>query len=318
MKDLNQTIRQFSEKIGNTPLEGFKLDNGRTLFAKLEWCNPYGSVKDRVALAMLKDLYVKSPGVFSSGHHEIIEYSGGNLGVALAYMCFELGIKLNLVLLDSVNQAMLELLSKLDVKLHLVDKNEGFFGVMQCAKKLARKNPYLIFLYQHKNSASRNIHYEVTGVEITKQINEVSNDKEFGFVANIGTGSTLIGNYLSLKESYAIKLYATSPAEMPYGTYLKPYAIKKFAGSGGLGYGLKQYFVSGYDDKIVKHYHISLDQCYKAIKVFEKKYGIIIGTSSAANYLAAIDISNKTNLNVISIFSDTLSNDEKLHLNNSK
>ncbi|RTL13149.1 MAG: pyridoxal-phosphate dependent enzyme [Neisseriaceae bacterium] len=318
MKDVGQILENFSKSIGNTNMQVFKLDNGKNLFAKLEWENLYGSVKDRAAIAMLRNVHELNSSAISSGKYEILEYSGGNLGLSLAYMCFELGIKLNLVLLDTINQDILDLLEKLNVRVHLVDKNEGFLGVILRAKKLSRANPLFIFLYQHKNTSNIDVHYRFTGQEIVKQINKLSESTHFAFVANIGTGSTLIGNYLRLKESLDIDLYATTPAEMPYGTTLKPYAIRKFAGSGGLGHGLKQYFVSPYDSDIVEHFNINIEQCYKAINIFQKKYKITIGTSSAANYLAAIEISNKTGLDVITIFPDKLPDYEKVYLNDAE
>ncbi|OGT30999.1 MAG: hypothetical protein A3E87_06190 [Gammaproteobacteria bacterium RIFCSPHIGHO2_12_FULL_35_23] len=307
-------------KIGNTQLMYLEPENlSAKVFAKCEWENEFGSIKDRVALAMLKACLKEHPELLMENTpFKIIEYSGGNLAISLAKMCSVLGVKLTVVLPGSVPKVLINDLENSGSEVILSVKEKGFLGAMLLAKKLARRDKYAIFLYQHKNKANIECHRDSTAQEITFKLRQSFNYiKPQAFVASIGTGASLIGIYEGLKHYYPnIMLYATSPEEMPYGTKQAPHARQKFAGSGGLGYGLRQYFVNPYEHEIKSFFNISLGECYKAALNFYHKTGVLIGSSSAANWIASKKIAQEygPDLAVLTIFPSLATETEKVSI----
>lgn len=288
---LEEAIEKIDNlKIGNTSLLELHPNNQHArIYAKCEWENQFGSIKDRVAFAMIKDMLLQHPELLDPNKElSIIEYSGGNLALAIAEICFQINVSVHLVLPESISPALLSELRRLNACIHLSKAEEGFYGVIQLAKRLARGNKQFKLLYQHKNINNLLYHQEHTAQETRQQLINIPEEAIQAFGASIGTGASLIGTYLGLKRYYPnLKLFATSPKEMPYGTLQKPHSRKKFAGSGGIGFGLKQPFVSPYEKEIVNHFLVSLDECYQEMINFYHEHGIAIGTSSAANLLAA-------------------------------
>lgn len=252
--------------------------NSARIFAKLEFQNPFRSVKDRVAIAMIDELFKKDPN-FSK---PILEYTGGNLGLALASICAEIDLPLKLVV-SHISPALKELQSKGFCEIVLTNPELGFWNVMQTAEKIANENPNYEFLYQHKNEANLKVHENQTGPEIIQQLKKKNISACDAWVASIGTGGSLIGvyNHLSLFNPN-LKLIAVSPKELPYGSLNPPNGLPKFAGSGGLGCGRKQSFVESLESKISAHYTFNLQETIEAGIHFYKSTGIQIGTSAAA------------------------------------
>lgn len=297
-------------EIGNTSIIRIPTTEGSAkLYAKCEWENPNGSIKDRAAYAMLRDALKDIPEEKCKTLH-IIEYSGGNLAISLAAFCKELGIKITLVLSSASSKSIVDKLSALGAELVLVEKDKGFLGVMQEAIKLSQLNPESIFLYQHENESNYNAHKSETGTEILKQLNGINID---AWIASIGTGGTLMGVYDALEEqNNNLELHAVTPAELHYGSTKPPNGLRKYAGSGGLGNGVKQKFVERQEICIKKHWHVSFQETLTEMKKFKKETGIKIGTSAAANLKIAREVAQSLgpDATVVTVFPDAGSFEE--------
>lgn len=279
------------------------------MFAKCEFDNPTGTVKDRVACAMLWRL-LQAEGATRGLH--VLEYSGGTLAVPLARLCQELGMSITLVLSSGSDPSLLDQLAALHADVELVDKAKGFYAVMERAMELSRQNPAWKFLYQHENEANIFMHETTTGQEILEQLPVARIDERSetlaggdptGFaggagrkarrgvdawVTSIGTGGSLIGVYRALSRVYpGLTMYATTPAEMPYGSSEAANGKPKFAGSGGLGNGIRQPFVRPYDDLVRSHMTYSYSEALMLMRDFHRETGMWIGSSAAANLAAA-------------------------------
>lgn len=277
--------------VGNTELIEIPTDkNDARLFAKCEWQNRFGSIKDRPALAMLLREIELCPQLITCEEMGIIEYSGGYLALALAKLCQHAKINLTLALPHNIEIDFQIKLKRLGAKVLLAPANTGFIGAIDLAKKLAYQNKNLRFLHQHQNTANLLAHQHGTADEIISQLANYGVSYADAFVASIGTGATLIGTSLGLRRfNRFLSVYATSPAEMPFGTQAAPNNMPKFSGSGGLGYGIKQYFVAQYEWLIKEHFTYTLEACYQQSKAFhdEMMRNEYIGTSAAANLMAA-------------------------------
>lgn len=282
-------LLEFYNRVGSTPLIEIDTPAGHgRIFAKCEWENPASTIKARVALAMIWNLLDRLPEI--SKDTTILEYSGGSLSLAIAELCHNLGVKCVLTLSESSSKHLIQSLYNYGAVVHLVEKELGFWGVMEKGKQLKAENPHWHFLYQHENESNVRFHRDVTAREILNEIDFVPD----AWVASIGTGGTLSGVYAGLKAEFPeLQLFATTPTEMPYGTQEAPNALPKFAGSGGLGLGRKQRFVAEIDNEVVEHYLYSYPETKEEMYNFYVQTGNIIGSSSAANLLAAYDLAAK-------------------------
>ncbi|MCM3707370.1 pyridoxal-phosphate dependent enzyme [Cytobacillus firmus] len=299
-------IQDFQDSLGNTSIKKIAVPGGGTIYAKCEWENPTGSIKDRAAFAMLQEVLEKNE---NKEELHILEYSGGNLGISLAYQCFELGIKLDLVMSQSTSQSIIDKLESYGATLHFVDKQKGFYGVIEEAIRLSQNDKYT-FLYQHQNRTNINTHFNKTGKEIIKQLEHTKID---AWVAAAGTGGSLLGVYKALKkQNDSVELHLVMPEEAPYGSTEPPNSFKKLAGTGGFGLGRKQAFIMEYENDIKQQWLCSYSEALKEMKKFYDETGIKIGTSAAANLKAAKEISCKLgeNSTVVTIFPDQGSEEE--------
>jgi len=218
---------------------------------------------------------------------KVLEYTGGSLGVSLALITNLLNLKLTLVLSESTAPSVTRRIKELGAKLHFVEKEKGFLGVINTAINISKEDPSWSFLYQHINKENLMCHFNTTGLEILNQ----APVKIDSWVASIGTGGTLMGVYNRLVETFPdIELYATNPDELAYGDSAAPNSKKKFSGSGGLGYGKKQQFVMENESKVKKHFRVSYEQCLSNMMDFYQREGLKIGSSAAANLYAAREI----------------------------
>lgn len=299
--DTPEVLRQLSRTIGHTDLIEIPTQ-GRSarIFAKLELQNPYGTIKDRVALAMLEHLLRTVDRPIT----RVLEYTGGSLGIALAKMCARLKIPLTLVV-SHVSEELAKLEQQGACALVRMDPALGFWAVMKKAEELANENPHWHFLYQHRNLANIRNHEMHTGQEILQQLAKNRISSCDAWVASIGTGGSLVGVYKALLTKYpSVKMVAVSPKELPYGSNAPPNGLPKFAGSGGLGCGRKQPFVEPYDHLLDEHFHISLEEAQSECRRFFDSMGFSIGTSSGANLLAAKQIAKSLGpgKNVVTVF----------------
>ena len=193
--------------IGNTPIVDVSQlsPNPRVrILAKLEGQNPAGSVKDRIALAMIEA--AEADGELRPGR-TIVEPSSGNTGIALAMICRLRGYRLKIVLPESVTVERRQMLEAYGAEIIPSPGAEGSNGAVRMAQHLADENPDWVFLYQYGNEANPQAHYSGTGPEILRDVPEITH-----FVAGLGTSGTLMGVGTYLKEQKPeVKIYAVEP-----------------------------------------------------------------------------------------------------------
>lgn len=275
-------LAEFGAALGGTPLvEVPGPCNGARILAKCEWMNPVGSIKDRVAYALVCSAL---RGVEDPTSLRVLEYSGGNLASALATLASRVGFTLRVVLSDASAPSLLARLRDLGVQVDLVDRQQGFVAVIQRARDIAAE-PGWTLLYQHRNPANVAFHELTTGAEMVAQLEGRAPD---AWLTSIGTGGTLIGVLRALRGRFGdVPAYGVSPAELPYGSDEPPNGRPKYAGSGGLGFGMRQPFVHAYDDSIAGHINVPLPDANAAMVRLAVATGLEVGTSAAANWLAA-------------------------------
>lgn len=280
-------LRAFAGQVGGTPLVEVPGDpDGARILAKCEWTNPTGSVKDRTAVGLMSAMLDKLDPPSLRGQR-VLEYSGGNLGFALARLCRDLDLDLTLVQSAGTPADQVESLRGQGAEVILVPSERGFLGVMLEAMYLARDHPEWPFLYQHTNAANVVVHRRSTGAEIVEQLGARGGTVD-GWVTSIGTGGTLIGVWQALLACNPfVTVCATTPAELPYGSMAPPNGDPKFAGSGGLGLGWRQPLVAPFDANVSQHFTYGMDEALDAMATFHDLTGVWIGSSAAANWLAA-------------------------------
>jgi cysteine synthase len=183
------------EAIGNTPLvelKRFSPKPGVRVYAKLESYNPTGSVKDRVAKAMLES--AEEQGAIGPGQ-TILEPTSGNTGISLAMICQRKGYRLKVVMPDNVTHERTQLLQMYGAEIVYSPGEQGSNGAVALALEMAGQDASYYMPYQYGNEANPRAHYEGTAVEILEELDDVA-----AFVGGLGTGGTLMGNGRRLKE----------------------------------------------------------------------------------------------------------------------
>ncbi len=198
------------QSIGNTPLielPSLSPKPGVHIWAKLESRNPTGSVKDRVARALIEDAEEK--GAIARGQ-TILEPTSGNTGISLAMIARRKGYKLKVVMPDNVTQERTQLLKMYGAEIVYSPGDQGSNGAVAMALEMAAEDSSVYMPYQYGNEANPNAHYNGTAVEILEELDEIS-----AFVAGLGTGGTLMGNGRRLKETFgdACKIVAAEPMQ---------------------------------------------------------------------------------------------------------
>ncbi len=198
------------QSIGNTPLielPRLSPKPGVRIWAKLESRNPTGSVKDRVARALIED--AESRGALSSGQ-TILEPTSGNTGISLAMICSRKGYRLKVVMPENVTPERTQLLKMYGAQIVYSEGSKGSNGAVEKALDMAQADSSYYMPYQYGNPANPGAHYNGTALEILEELDEVS-----AFVAGLGTGGTLMGNGRRLKETFgdAVKIVAAEPMQ---------------------------------------------------------------------------------------------------------
>lgn len=276
----------LTELIGNTPLielhaiektEGLKA----RLIAKVEYFNPGGSVKDRIALAMINDAEQK--GVLKPGAI-IIEPTSGNTGIGLAWVASVKGYNLILTMPETMSIERQSLLKALGATLVLTPGAKGMKGAIERAEELRRENSGSVILQQFDNPANPTIHEATTAEEIW---NDSDGNIDF-FVAGVGTGGTLSGTAKGLKaHNPAIKAVAVEPASSPVlsGGNPGPHKIQ------GIGAGFKPTnFNQEIADEILP---VADNDAIATSRALAKSEGLLVGISAGAAAYAAIQIAKR-------------------------
>ncbi len=198
------------QSIGHTPLvelPGLSPKPGVRIWAKLESRNPTGSVKDRVARALIEDAEEK--GALGPGQ-KILEPTSGNTGISLAMICSRKGYELKVVMPENVTQERTQLLRMYGAEIVYSPGDQGSNGAVAMALEMAAEDSSYYMPYQYGNPANPNAHYNGTAIEILEELDEVT-----AFVAGLGTGGTLMGNGRRLKEELgdAVKIVAAEPKQ---------------------------------------------------------------------------------------------------------
>ena len=198
------------QAIGNTPLVELKRLSpkpGVRIWAKLESHNPTGSVKDRVARALIEDAEEK--GLIRPGQ-TILEPTSGNTGISLAMICSRKGYPLKVVMPDNVTQERTQLLKMYGADIVYSPGDQGSNGAVAMALEMAEADASYYMPYQYGNPANPGAHYNGTAVEILEELDEIS-----AFVAGLGTGGTLMGNARRFKEELgdSVKIVAAEPMQ---------------------------------------------------------------------------------------------------------
>jgi [CysO sulfur-carrier protein]-thiocarboxylate-dependent cysteine synthase len=198
------------QSIGHTPLvelPRLSPKPGVRIWAKLESRNPTGSVKDRVARALIEDAEEK--GAISVGQ-TVLEPTSGNTGISLAMICSRKGYKLKVVMPENVTPERTQLLHMYGAEIVYSPGDQGSNGAVAKAMEMAAEDPSCYMPYQYGNQANPNAHYNGTALEILEELDEVT-----AFVAGLGTGGTLMGNGRRLKETLgdAVKIVAAEPMQ---------------------------------------------------------------------------------------------------------
>ena len=272
--------KKITELVGNTPLlelasYGVSQNLGATIVAKLEYFNPAGSVKDRVALNMIDE--AEREGILKPGA-TIIEPTSGNTGVGLAFVSAARGYKLILTMPDTMSVERRNLVKAYGARVELTPGKDGMKGAIARANQLKEEIEGAVILQQFKNPANPAIHYKTTAEEIWRD----TNGKIDILVAGVGTGGTVSGTGKRLKElNPAIKVVAVEPASSPVlsGGSAGPHKIQGI----GAGFVPDTYNASVVDEVVT----VENDDAILTGRLVASSEGLLVGISSGAAVAAA-------------------------------
>ena len=278
--------KNFTELVGNTPL--FELthlekENGleATVLAKLEYFNPAGSVKDRIAKAMVEDAEAK--GLLKPGS-TIIEPTSGNTGIGLAAVAAAKGYKIVLTMPETMSVERRNLLKAYGAEVVLTEGAKGMKGAIEKADQLAKETPDSYIPGQFVNPANPKAHRETTGPEIWKD----TDGKVDIFIAGVGTGGTLtgVGEYLK-EQNPAVQVIGVEPSGSPVLTegHAGPHKIQGI----GAGFVPDTLNTKIYDEVIT----VENDDAFDIARSIAKKEGILVGISSGAAVWTAIELAKR-------------------------
>ncbi len=291
----------ITEVIGNTPL--LRLNNfekaeniSSNIFAKLEYLNPTGSVKDRTAFKMITD--AEESGLIKKGA-TIIEPTSGNTGIGLASVGKAMGYKVILTMPSTMSKERITLIEAYGAEVVLTDGAKGMAGAVEKAEELKNSTDGAVILGQFVNPANPKVHYETTGPEIFRDLD----GKIDVFVAGIGTGGTLSGTAKYLKEQNKdIRIIGVEPKTSPVLT--KGYAGAHKIQGLGANFVPETLDTSIYDEIIPAPNEEAIEYTNK----ISKTEGFLVGISSGAALWAATEIAKREEYkgkNIVVIFPDS-------------
>lgn len=283
---MTKIAKKLTELIGNTPLlelDAFsqKRNLETPIIVKVEFFNPGGSVKDRVALAMIED--AERSGKLRPGA-TIIEPTSGNTGVGLALVSAVKGYKLILTMPETMSVERRNLVKAYGATVKLTPGKDGMAGAIRAAEELRNATPGAVILQQFENPANPQCHYETTGVEIWNQ----TDGKIDIFVAGVGTGGTVSGIGKRLKENNpAVQIVAVEPASSPVlsGGKSGPHKIQGI----GAGFVPKTYNPDVIDEVL----QVENDDAIRTGRELAAEEGLLVGISSGAAVYAATQLAKR-------------------------
>jgi len=283
---MERIAKNLPELIGNTPLlELMSFENYLSIdahiIAKLEYFNPAGSIKDRIAYAMIND--AENKGLFDKGG-VIIEPTSGNTGIGLAAVAASKGYRLILTMPETMSMERRLLLKALGAEIVLTPGGEGMSGAIAKAEELKSEIFGSMILQQFENPANPLVHYETTAEEIWKD----TDGKIDCIVAGVGTGGTISGIGKRLKElNPAIEIVAVEPADSHVlsGGKAGPHKIQ------GIGAG---FIPKIFDPSVVDRFiPVTNDEAILTSRQVAKTEGLLVGISSGAALFAAVQVAKE-------------------------
>lgn len=279
-------MKTILEYIGNTPLIKVEEENDSSIFAKMEGFNPGGSIKDRIALNMIRN--AEKEGIIKKGD-TLIEPTSGNTGIGLAMVGAMLGYKVKVIMPDTTSVEKIKMIKAFGGEVILVENLRYKKFAIEDARAMAKNGAGLYFLNQYENMNNPYTHYESTAEEI---LNQLEGEQLDYFVAGMGTGGTITGIGKKLKEKFpTIKIIGVQPARDERIEGLR---------------SIKDGFVPPIMDVdlIDEIYDIEESKALETKDDLAKK-GILVGPSSgAAMYICREICKNNKRVNIITIFPD--------------
>ena len=295
------TKKNILEAIGSTPLvemgnlkKKFNLD--ANIFAKVEFFNPGGSVKDRIAKEMLYS--AKEKGLINEAS-VIVEPTSGNTGIGLAMACASMGLKAIIVMPDTMSVERRNLLKAYGAELVLTEGAKGMKGAIEKARELVKDKPNYFMPLQFENMDNPLAHYKTTGKEIYDDLD----GKVDAFVSGVGTGGTISGTGKYLKEKNPnVKIIAVEPKSSPVLSEGKsgPHKIQGI----GAGFIPNTLNTTIYDEIIT----VSNEDAFMMGKMIAHTEGMLVGISSGAAMFAAIELAKRKEYkdkNIVVLLPDT-------------
>ncbi|MGM0623027.1 MAG: cysteine synthase A [Campylobacterota bacterium] len=269
-------VDSVEELIGNTAI----IEVEKNIYGKCEFLNPFGSVKDRIALNMVQ-AGIEAGNIDTSS--TIIEPTSGNTGIALAAICAQKGLKLILTMPESMSIERRKLLLAMGAKLELTPANKGMQGAIEKAKQLQKQIDNSFIIDQFSNPANPQAHVRTTAVEILEQVPNID-----VFVAGVGTAGTISGVASVLKKhNPAIEIYAVEPKSSAVLSANNPGAHK----IQGIGAG---FIPKNYNTLLVdKILQVSDTDAIACARELIAQKSLLVGISSGANVYAAREVAKK-------------------------
>jgi cysteine synthase A len=293
---MSKVVNDIRELIGQTPIlkiNNFSLPEGVNIYAKLEYFNPGGSVKDRIGNFMLEA--AEKQGLIKKGG-TVIEPTAGNTGIGIALAALNRGYRVIFVIPEKFSVEKQELMKALGAEIIHTPTDKGMEGAIEKAKDLAENIEGSFIPNQFENMANPLAHYKTTGPEIYKQLD----GKIDYFVAGVGSGGTLTGTARFLKERDSkIKAVAVEPVGSILGG--GPKGPHKTEGIG------VDFIPKTLDVKLIdKVVTVSDENAFNMVKELAKKEGVLVGSSSGAAFYATLQIAGELTspANIVTIFPD--------------